>query len=127
VEDGSVVRLDSTVTAALMHEPSDSSLLWDAVRVMVRLLKEADSLLGGAAIAWRDRRRAAKKRARAIQFIRGQPKRLQLSRKPPRVGSLSKSGLGLLFCGTLRCFIGSLHEASGSFQSGGMQQVAEDG
>jgi len=24
------VRLDSTVTAALMHEPSDSSLLWDA-------------------------------------------------------------------------------------------------
>jgi len=25
IEDGSVVRLDSTVTAALMHEPSDSS------------------------------------------------------------------------------------------------------
>ena len=33
LEDGGVVRLDSTVTAALMHEPSDSSLLWDAVRV----------------------------------------------------------------------------------------------
>ena len=81
VEDGGVVRLDSTVTAALMHEPSDSSLLWDAVRVMVRQLKEADSLLGGGAIAWRDRRRAAKKRARAIQFIRGQPKRVQLYRE----------------------------------------------
>jgi len=81
VEDGGVVRLDSTVTAALMHEPSDSSLLWDAVRVMVRLLKEADILLGGGAIAWRDRRRAAKKRARAIQFIRGQPKRVQLYRE----------------------------------------------
>ena len=38
VETGKVVRLDSTVTAALMHEPSDSSLLWDAVRVLVRLL-----------------------------------------------------------------------------------------
>ena len=25
VEDGSVVRLDSTATAALMHQPSDSS------------------------------------------------------------------------------------------------------
>jgi len=81
VEDGGVVRLDSTATAALMHEPSDSSLLWDAVRVMVRLLKEADRLLGGGAIAWRDRRRAAKKRARAIQFIRGQPKRVQLYRE----------------------------------------------
>ena len=36
VETGSVIRLDSTVTAALMHEPSDSGLLWDGVRVMVR-------------------------------------------------------------------------------------------
>lgn len=81
VEDGSVVRQDSTVTAALMHEPSDSSLLWDAVRVMVRLLKEADGLSGGGALVWRDRRRAAKKRARAIQFIRGQPKRVQLYRE----------------------------------------------
>lgn len=39
--------MDSTVTSALMHEPSDSSLLWD-VRVMVRLLKQADALIGGA-------------------------------------------------------------------------------
>ena len=39
LETGKVVRVDSTVTAALIHEPSDSSLLWDAVRVMVRLLQ----------------------------------------------------------------------------------------
>ena len=75
VETGKVVRLDSTVTAALMHEPSDSSLLWDAVRVMARLLKEADTLVGGR-LAWRDHRRAAKKRARAIKFTRGRPKRV---------------------------------------------------
>ena len=81
VETGSVIRPDSTVTAALMHEPSDSGLLWDGVRVMVRLLKQADSLLGGGVIAWRDRRRAAKKRARAIQYVRGQPKRVQLYRE----------------------------------------------
>src|SRR3982750_4974715 len=47
IEDGSIVRLDSTVTAALMHEPSDSSLLWDAVRGMVRLLKQAQAWMGG--------------------------------------------------------------------------------
>ena len=41
LESGKVVRVDSTVTAALIHEPSDSSLLWDAVRVMVRLLQQA--------------------------------------------------------------------------------------
>ena len=81
LEDGSIVRLDSTATAALMHEPSDSSLLWDAVRVMVRMLKAAGAWLGGIGRAWRDHRRAAKKRARAIQFNRGRRKRVQLYRQ----------------------------------------------
>ena len=79
LEDGRVVRLDSTVTAALMHEPSDSSLLWDAVRV--RLLQEADALLGGEARSWCDHRRAAKKRWRAIEYTRGRPQRVQLYRE----------------------------------------------
>ncbi|MER8792573.1 ISNCY family transposase [Mesorhizobium sp. M0983] len=78
LEDGTVVRLDSTVTSALMHEPSDSSLLWDAVRIMVRLLKQADALAGGAGLAWHDHCRAAKKRARKIQFTRGRPNRVLL-------------------------------------------------
>jgi IS5 family transposase len=71
IETGKVVRLDSTVAAALMHEPSDSSLLWDAVRVMVRLLKAAEALVVG--LAWRNHRRAAKKRARAIEYARDRP------------------------------------------------------
>ena len=75
VETGKVVRLDSTVTAALMHEPSDSSLLWDGVHVMARLLKAADALIGG--LEWRNHRRAAKKRARAIEYARDRAKRVQ--------------------------------------------------
>jgi len=75
VETGKIVRLDSTVTAALMHEPSDSSLLWDAVRVMVRLLETADALLGG--LVWRNHRRAAKKRARAIEYAGDRPTRVR--------------------------------------------------
>jgi transposase, IS5 family len=81
IEDGGIVRLDSTVTSALMHEPSDSSLLWDAVRVMVRLLKQAEAWMGDIARVWRDHRRAAKKRWRAIEFTRGQPKRVPLYRE----------------------------------------------
>jgi len=77
LEPGDIIRVDSTVTAALMHEPSDSSLLWDAVRVMTRLLKAAQALAGGAKIVWRDHRRAAKRRAYAIQFTRGRPGRVQ--------------------------------------------------
>jgi transposase, IS5 family len=81
LESGRMVRLDSTVTAALVHEPSDSSLLCDAVRVMVRLLREAQAWVGGRALAWRDHRRAAKKRARDIQYTRGRPKRVQFYRE----------------------------------------------
>ena len=80
LESGRVIRVDSTVTAALIHEPSDSSLLWDAVRVMVRLLRQADKL-GSGALSWHDHCRAAKKRARAIQYSRGRPKRVQLYRE----------------------------------------------
>jgi IS5 family transposase len=76
VEPGDVIRVDSTVTAALMHEPSDSSLLWDGVRVMARLLKAAQALVGDGKIVWRDHRRAAKKRAYAIQYTRGRPGRV---------------------------------------------------
>ena len=80
VETGKVVRLDSTVTAALLHEPSDSSLLWDAVRVLARLLKGADALISGR-LVWRNHRRAAKKRARAIEYARDRLKRVSLYRE----------------------------------------------
>ena len=81
MERGRVVRLDSTVTAALMHEPSDSSLLWDAVRVMVRLLKQAQAWMGDIARAWCDHRRAAKRRWQAIEFTQGRAKRVPLYRE----------------------------------------------
>jgi len=80
LESGATVRLDSTVSEALMHEPSDSTLLSDAVRVMTRLLDRAAALPGAPAIKWRDRRRLAKKRARAIDYSRGQDKKRQLYR-----------------------------------------------
>ena len=80
LESGATVRFDSTVTAALMHEPSDSALLCDAVRVMTRLLGRSETLTEAPAVRWRDRRRLAKKRARAIEYSRGQDKKRQLYR-----------------------------------------------
>jgi IS5 family transposase len=99
LESGRMVRLDSTVTAALLHEPSDSSLLWDAVRMMVRLLREAQAWVGGSALAWRDHRRAAKKRARDIQYSRGRPKRVQLYRE---LINLTRATLAYLQRATMR-------------------------
>jgi IS5 family transposase len=81
LDAGTVVRIDSTVTAALMHEPSDSALLWDAVRVMSRLLRQAAKLPSAPAIRWRDRRRLAKRCATEIQYRRGKDARRRLYRK----------------------------------------------
>jgi IS5 family transposase len=78
VERGSVVRIDSTVCEALMHTPSDSSLLWDCVRVMTRLLKRSIALPGGRAVTWRNHQRLAKKRALAIRYSRGKDKKARL-------------------------------------------------
>ena len=78
LERGTVVRIDSTVTQALMHAPSDSSLLWDGVRVMTRLLEQAITIPGAPAIVWRNHRRLAKKRALAIQYSRGKARKAKL-------------------------------------------------
>jgi IS5 family transposase len=78
LEAAMMVRIDSTVTQALMHAPTDSSLLWDGVRVMVRLLKQASTLPEAPAIIWRDHRRLAKKRALAIRYSRGKAQKAKL-------------------------------------------------
>jgi len=38
IEKGRKIRVDSTVTESNIHHPTDSSLLWDSVRVLARLL-----------------------------------------------------------------------------------------
>jgi IS5 family transposase len=81
LEEGAMVRIDSTVTAALMHEPSDSALLWDAVRLMMRLLHQAAALPGAPAMRWHDRRRMAKRCASEIAYSRGKDNRRRLYRK----------------------------------------------
>ena len=81
LESGTMIRIDSTVTQALMHAPTDSALLWDAVRVMVRLLKQASALPGVPSIIWRNHRRLAKKRALAIQYSRGTAHKAKLYRE----------------------------------------------
>jgi IS5 family transposase len=72
VEKGEMLRIDSTVTDSPIHEPSDSTLLWDSVRVLVRLLKEAEALVGApGVIGYHNHQRVAKKRVRAIRYTRG--------------------------------------------------------
>ncbi|MGB5198411.1 MAG: ISNCY family transposase, partial [Sedimenticolaceae bacterium] len=69
VERGEMLRIDSTVTDSPIHAPSDSTLLRDSVRVLVRLLQGAETIAEGiVTIAYRNHRRVAKKRTRAIRY-----------------------------------------------------------
>ncbi len=62
VEKGEMLRIDSTVTDSPIHEPSDSTLLWDSVRVLVRLLQQAEELASGTTVnEYPNHRRVAKK------------------------------------------------------------------
>ena len=62
IEAGRKVRIDSTVTETHILEPSDSQLLYDAVRVLSRLLARGREKLGPDAFPFHDHRRAAKRK-----------------------------------------------------------------
>ena len=59
VETGRTVRADCTVVESNIHEPMDSELLWDCVRVLLRLLDRARRLLGPTKVAFGNRTRRA--------------------------------------------------------------------
>ena len=46
LEDGTKLRIDTTVVQTDIHYPTDATLLWDAVRVLSRLLGRLGKLLG---------------------------------------------------------------------------------
>lgn len=71
VEKGRMVRIDSTVTETNIHAPTDSSLLWDCVRVMVSQLTRMKGLLMPGYFDFCNHSRAAKKRMRNIIYARG--------------------------------------------------------
>ena len=45
IEKGREVRIDCTVVESNIHPPSDSTLLWDSVRVLARMLQKAKDLI----------------------------------------------------------------------------------
>jgi transposase, IS5 family len=68
LEDGSKLRVDTTVVETDIHHPTDSTLLWDVVRVLTRLLGRLAKALELRRIAgFRNRSRAAHRRMYEIQ------------------------------------------------------------
>lgn len=77
IEHGRTVRVDCTVVESNIHHPTDSTLLWDSVRVLSRLTQRAKAISG---VAVTDRRRRAKRRALGILNARKNTDRVKLYR-----------------------------------------------
>jgi IS5 family transposase len=68
LEDGSKLRVDTTVVETDIHHPTDNTLLWDVVRVLTRLVGRLAKALELRRIAgFRNRSRAAHRRMYEIQ------------------------------------------------------------
>jgi IS5 family transposase len=74
IEKGREVRIDCTVVESNIHEPTDSSLLWDSVRVLTRLLDRAKEDFG-LRISFQDHTRRAKRRLLGIMNSRSKKDR----------------------------------------------------
>src|SRR3982074_1796818 len=68
LEDGTKLRVDTTVVQTDIHHPTDNTLLWDVVRVVTRLIGRLGNALELRRIkGFRDRTRSARRRMYEIQ------------------------------------------------------------
>lgn len=86
IERGRTIRGDTTVVDAAIHEPSDSSLLWDCVRVASRLMHRIAKCQPAMRALFSDHTRRARRRAYVIKFHRRRQDMVAQYRDLIRVG-----------------------------------------
>ena len=80
IEKGRQVRIDCTVVDSNIHDPKDSVLLWDGVRVLTRLLSQTKEAIEELPIRFMDHTRVAKRRMLGIANAKNQKQRTKLYR-----------------------------------------------
>lgn len=69
LEDGTKLRVDTTVVETNIHYPTDATLLWDCVRVLTRLVQRLQALVPGVTPHFPNRTRWARRRMQALQRL----------------------------------------------------------
>jgi IS5 family transposase len=75
IERGKQTRIDCTVVTSNIHEPTDSSLLWDSVRVLTRMLCRISERFSDLKIPFVDHRKRAKRRMLGVMNARNEKDR----------------------------------------------------
>jgi len=78
MEKGQQSRVDCTVVSSNIHEPSDSTLLWDSVRVLTRMLSQIKEGSAPINIIFSDHTKVAKRRMLAIMHCNDGTLRIRL-------------------------------------------------
>ena len=81
LEDGTKLRVDTTVVETDIHHPTDNTLLWDSVRVLTRLMRKLDTLLPAGGGPFTNRTRSARRRMQEIQRMTARERPRQQVRK----------------------------------------------
>jgi IS5 family transposase len=89
VAEGRRMRVDTTVVETNIHYPTDSSLLGDGVRVLIRTMKKITGITGAVGAKLRDRSRSVKLRVLEIA-------RAARSKSPPSQARLKEAYRKLL-------------------------------
>jgi len=77
LEDGEQLRVDTTVVETNIHHPTDSTLLWDSVRTITRLVDDLDEKLPRGVKGFTRRTRSARRRMQEIQRMARQQREQQ--------------------------------------------------
>jgi IS5 family transposase len=65
---GRKMRVDTTVVETNIHYPTDSTLMGDGVRVLIRVMKKVAAVVGEVGTTFRDRSRSVKRRILEIAY-----------------------------------------------------------
>jgi IS5 family transposase len=124
VVQGRKMRLDTTVVETNIHYPTDSNLLGDGVRVLIRAMKRITGIAGEQGAKLRDRSRSVKLRVLEIGRIvrtKGGPSRERLQQGYEKLLSIVGRVLG-----QAKRFSGEIAEGV-KRSANGMQQAALEG
>jgi IS5 family transposase len=77
LEDGKKLRTDTTVVEADIHHPTDSTLLWDTVRVLSRLVGQLHKLLPRGVRDFTNHCRSVRRRMQQLQRMSAQQRQSQ--------------------------------------------------
>ncbi|HEX8801816.1 MAG TPA: ISNCY family transposase, partial [Terriglobales bacterium] len=94
LEDGSRLRVDTTVVETDIHHPTDNTLLWDTVRVLTRLVGQLGEAQGQAVPGFCNHTRAARRRMQQIQRMSPKQRQQQQTEKYRQLITITKEVVG---------------------------------